>query len=154
MPRRRAAHRKATDADAIFVDGIMFADVFKSFEGIDFTDEFVRVAKATVEMEDESVRRGEFAAIVLAVSDEAQFAEFDVAAVIPEVEPMVTAGGGIECGRNDETVGLDRAVDFRFIAANDEAGCRVPGGMAVAERVGAGITFVEEFSGRGKSLVV
>ncbi len=150
MPRRRAAHRKAADADAIFIDGVMFADVFKSLEGVDFANEFVRVAKATVGMEHERVRRGEFAAIVFAVGDEAEFAEFNVATVIPEVEAMLVVGGGIEGGRDDEAVRLDGAIDFRFVAANDEAGGAVPRGPAVAERAGAGMTFVEEFFGRGK----
>jgi hypothetical protein len=150
MPRRRATHRKATDADAVFIDVIMFADVFKSFEGIDFADEFVRVAKATVGVEHECVRRGEFATIVFAVSDEAEFAEFDVAAVIPEVEAVLVVGGRIEGWRNDEAVGLDRAIDFGFVPANDEASSGVPRGLAVAESTSAGVAFVQEFSGRGK----
>ena len=154
MPCCRAAHREAADADAVFIDGIMFANIIEGFERIDFADEFVGVAEAPIWMENEGVRWSEFAAIVLAVGDEADFAEFDVPAVIPEVE-AIGAGSRrsrrerryLEGGRNNEAVRLDGTVDFRFVAANDEAGGRVPRGLAVAERASAGVAFVEELAG-------
>jgi len=150
MPGGCAAHGETAHADAVFIDGIMFADVFERFESVDFADEFVGVAEATVRVEDEGIGRSEFAAIVFAVGDEAEFAEFGVAAVVPEIEAMLVVSGRTESGRNNEAVGLDGAVDFGFVAANDEAGCRVPRCLAVVERPSAGPPFVEKLSGGGK----
>jgi len=150
MPCGCAAHGETADTNAIFVDGIMFANVFEGFEGVDLADKFVGVAETTVWMQDESVRRGKFAAIVFAVSDETEFAEFGIATVIPEVEAMLMVGRRIERGRDDKTVGLDGAIDFRFVAANDKAGGGVPRRLAVVERASAGVAFVEEFSGSRK----
>jgi hypothetical protein len=150
MPCGRSAHGETADADSIFIDGIMFADVFEGFEGIDFTDEFVGVAEAAVRVEHEGVGRSEFAAIVFTVGNEAEFAEFDVTTVIPEIQAMLMIGRRTESWGDDEAVRLNGAVDFGFVAANDEAGGRVPGRLTVAERASAGVTFVEEFMGGGE----
>ena len=101
-------------------------------------------------MEDEGVGWRKFAAIMFAVGDETEFAEFDVAAVIPEIEAMLMIGGGTEGGWNDEAIRLNGAVNFGFVTANDEAGGGVPGSLAVTERASAGVAFVEKFASGGE----
>src|ERR1051326_5748660 len=150
MPCRRAAHREAAHADAIFVDGIMFADVFQGFECIDFADEFIGFAVTAIWMENERVGGSELAAIAFAVGDETKFAEFGIAAMIPEIETMLVIGRRIERGRNDEAVGLNGVVHFGFVAPDDKAGSGIPRHLAFSERAGAFGSLSEEFARGGK----
>ena len=92
LPTGSAAHGEAADDDAIVVDGVTFLHVGERFEEIDLAGEFVGIAIATVEMEDESVGRSEFTGRLQAVVNEFEFGEFLVTAVKPGVEPARAVG--------------------------------------------------------------
>jgi hypothetical protein len=137
LPGRSAAHGEAACDDAVFVDVVVGFDVVEGFEEIDLAGEFVGVAVAAVEVENEGVGGGEFAGAAFALGEEVEFGKLFVAAVEPGVEAMRSRGGVCEGGGNDQAVGLDGAVDFGDVAADDEAGLFGPGSFAGFEGSGA-----------------
>ena len=58
----------------------------------------------------------------MAVGQEFQFGEFFVATMEPGIEAAGTFGRIGERWRDDQTIGLNRAVDFRDVTADNETG--------------------------------
>ena len=97
----------------------MMLHVLEGFERINFSGKLVRIAVAAIRMQHESIGRSEFSPIFLAVSDEAEFAEFVVPSMKPKVQPMIPALSGMVRVRNHQPIRLHRAVQLRLVTAHD-----------------------------------
>ncbi len=133
LPGRCAAHREAAHHQAVHVDRVTLPHAFQRLEEIHLAGEFVGVAIAAVEVADDRRFRREFAAALHAVLEEGELAQLFAAAVQPEVEPHRVRRIGLPVVGNDEAVRLHRAVDFRAIAAHDEAGLLGPRRLSIAQ---------------------
>ena len=150
VPRAAAAHRETGDGDAHRVDGILCADGGEGFHHIHYPGEFRGVAEATVGNERDDAFRRELGRSGFALGEEGELGAFLAAAEEPDHR-----GRGlreVEFGGDDEAVGLDGAVEFGAVAADDEAAGFEPRGFFRAELRGAFAAFGEEVFGEGDFL--
>ena len=105
------------------------------FEDVDFAGELRGVAEASVGDEDESAGGDDLGWLRFAFGEEGEFGAFLAAAEEPDLE--AAGSSALPVGRDDEAVGLEGVVEFRAVAAQDEAGGIEPRDAAGAEVRGA-----------------
>jgi len=101
-------------------------------------------------MQHEGFGGGELAERPLAVREEFQFAQMIVAAMEPDIKPMWTSPLFAEARRDNQSVGLNRAIDSRYVGTNHETSGNGPGCLAIFQRLGSLQALPEESSRLGK----
>src|SRR2546427_5491726 len=94
VPCGRASNAESADRDAVRIDLILAFDRVQRFEQVDLASELVRVAVASIQVQDDGVGRREFARIPLAIPEEVDLVQRLVASVEPRIEapPMRPRG--------------------------------------------------------------
>lgn len=120
---------------------------FERLEQIDFAGELVGAAIPPVEVHHNGALGLELSGAFVALIQKSEFAEGFAPAVTPEINPVGSSG---QCaGRDLQSEGLDGAVDFGAVGAGDQAGLGQPGGLALAQRLGAFKPALEQVAGGG-----
>src|SRR4051812_47423924 len=94
VPGGGATHREAHHCDPVRINGVAALDVSQGFERIDLAGKLAGIAPATIEVQFESVRRGEVALRLEAPRDETHLGQ----GVAPPVEPKVNGALGAVTG--------------------------------------------------------
>ena len=144
LPDRRAAHGETTDEESVVVDVVALAGMGVRLPEVDLTGHLVGAAVTAVEMEHQAVVRRELTDILAAVAEEGEFGQSLAATVAPEVEAHQRTRIVV---RDDHAVRLDRAVDLRLVATDDQAGLAGPRGLTFEERGGTGLALDDQIVG-------
>ena len=97
----------------------MLLRMLHRFEQIDLAREFVRAAVATIEVEHEAIRRDKLAAAAEPLTDEIQLGELFTTSMTPEIETVTMRRYRAVTRGDDQTIGLNRAIDFGDLAPHD-----------------------------------
>src|SRR5258705_13937648 len=124
MPASRASHRKTTDHQSPRINWIMLLHSLHGFQHVDFACKLERIAEAAIRVQHKSVCRSEFPGGLLPVRDELQFRQMVITPMQPNIQTVLghrfrprPYWNGEACGY-DQSIGLDRTVDPRYVAAH------------------------------------
>ena len=131
LPASGSAHRETADRDTVVIDAVVLLGMGEGFEAIDLAREFIGIGEAGIGMEHDGVDRCVLSGLGAAAFHEEDFVDLVVTAVEPEIEAVGFIAGEIVALGDDETVGLDRAIDIGSEAPDDEPGLFVPRCLAI-----------------------
>ena len=150
LPTAGPAHREAPHGDPILVDLVPAFHRVHPLQHIDFPGHFERVAVPPVGVEHERVGGGELTLARLGAMDEVELAQLLAPAMQPDIEPVLARsveGGGVG---NDQSIGLDAAIDLRDITSRDGAGLLRPGSVTSQQRFRTLDPLPQQFLGDGE----